>query len=109
VSCAERASISSTSSVLRATSEAAIFSLTRSILLLPGMGTMPGDFASNQASAICPAVALLRSVYLSHQVDDGLVGLEGFGSKAWESAADVVVGERLALANRAGEKTLTKG
>lgn len=42
--------------------------------------------------------------YLLHQGDDGLVGLEGFASKARESAADVVVGERLAAADRAGEK-----
>ena len=35
-------------------------SRTRSIFLLPGMGTICDDFASSQASAICPGVACLR-------------------------------------------------
>ena len=45
---------------------------------------------------------------LFHEVDDGLVGFEGFGSEAWESAADVVIGERLVASDSAGEKALTE-
>jgi hypothetical protein len=37
-----------------------MFSVTRAVFRLPGMGTMVGDFASSQASAICPGVELQR-------------------------------------------------
>jgi hypothetical protein len=70
---------------------------------------MPGDFASNQASAICPWSCSVAVRYLFHQVDDGLVGFKGFGSEAGKSAADVGVGERLGAADRAGEETPDHG
>jgi hypothetical protein len=85
-----------------------MFSRTRSVFLVPGMGTMCGDFGQQPGERDLSWGCFLALGDLFHEVDDGLVGFEGFGSEAGKPAADVLVGEGLVATAAASEKALTE-
>ena len=85
-----------------------MFSSRRWSLRVPGIGTIHGRCASNQARAIWAVVACLAAGDGAEQVDESLVGPPGLGVEARDGGADVVVGERGVLVDRAGEEAFAE-
>ena len=77
-------------------------------MVVPGIGTIHGFWASSQARAICAGVAPFSCADPAQQIDERLVCLHGFRSEAWNRAADVGAVELGVLVDLSGEEAFAE-
>ena len=93
-------------SALRSVLSAAVFSSTREMRLVPGIGAMSSPWASSQANATCAGVASTSEAIASTSSTTRGSSREVALGEAGVGLAPVVVGELLGGADRPGEKAV---
>ena len=96
------------SASVRVTSAAARFSSSRCSLVVPGMGTIHGCWASSQASAICPGVAPLAAGDGLDLLDQCEVVFQRLAGEPRNLRPQIVLGKGGRGVDGPGEEALTK-
>jgi hypothetical protein len=76
--------------------------------VVPGIGTIQGLCASNQASAICAGVGLLLVGDALEEIDQGLVLLHRLGRETRQDVSEIALTELGIFVHRTGEEAFAE-